>query len=343
MPLVPTMSPADMGRLSFEKGYYMDRWELPELYCPFPPLVNRNADTVEQRTIEWAAQQGLLTDPVVRKRLERVRVGWLIARTYPDTALDELQLLADWCTWLFLQDDQCDEKGIGKDPVQLAGIHNRSLAVLKGAPTHQKDRPLTFALTDLRRRLLERARPGWMARFLQTVADAFDASVWEAGNRARNSVPSVEQYLAKRPYTGGLYTLVEMVELTENLNLPFEIYDHPYIQKLTRRAVNAVCFSNDVISLAKELKQGDFHNLVVVLCHKDNISLQDAVYRVAALHDAEVRAFINLELDMPSFGPAFETAVKQYVRILKAWMRGNLDWSYMSGRYLLAQLALDGG
>ncbi len=321
----------------------MERWELPELYCPFPPLVNRNADIVEQRTIEWATQQGLLTDPIVRKRLEMVRVGWLMARTYPYTELDELQLLADWCTWLFLQDDQCDEKGIGKDPVQLAEIHNRSLAVLKGVPLHRNDRSLTIALVNLRQRLVERARYGWMPRFLASVAAAFDASVWEAGNRAANRIPSVEHYLAKRPFTGGLYTLVELMDLTENFNLPFEIYDHPYLQKLTRRAVNAVCLSNDVISLAKELRQGDFHNLVVVLRHKDNISLQDAVYRVAALHDAEVRAFINLELDMPSFGPTFEPAVKQYVTILKAWMRGNLDWSYMSGRYLLVQHALDGG
>lgn len=316
----------------------MERWELPELYCPFPSLVNRHADVVGKGTIEWAGRHGLLTEPNQRYRLEAVRVGWLIARTNPTTSLEALQLLADWCTWLFLQDDQCDERGIGKDPDAVAAIHGRSYEVLAGASLRRDDRPLTRALVDLRQRFLARARPGWMDRFLHSVASSFRASIWEAGNRAQGIIPDMDSYLDHRPFTGGVYTLVETIELTEQLGLPYEIYENPYIQKLVRRAVNVVCWSNDIVSLAKEIKQGDVHNLVLVLQHRYGISLQDAIHRAAELHDAEVRAFMELEANLPTFG-AYDPALYHYVMLQKAWMKGNLDWSYMSGRYLLAQLS----
>lgn len=316
----------------------MNGWELPELYCPFPSLVNRHADVVGRATISWAERQGLLTEPKLKYKLEAVRVGWLIARTNPTTSLEGLQLLADWCTWLFLQDDQCDERGIGKDPDAVASIHTRSYEVLAGAPLHRNDPPLTRALVDLRNRFLARARPGWMERFLQSVAASFDASIWEAGNRARGVVPDMDTYLAYRPFTGGVYTLVETIELTEQLGLPNEIYDDPYLQRIVRRAVNVVCYSNDIVSLAKEIKQGDVHNLVLVLQHRHKISLNDAIYRAAALHDAEVRAFMDLESELPGYGD-YDPAVRHYLMLQKAWMKGNLDWSYMSGRYMLAQLS----
>lgn len=314
----------------------MEHWVLPELYCPFPSTINPYTASVEQRTLAWADQQGLLTDPHTRKRLERAQIGGLIARTHPEGAGDVLQLLTDWYTWLFLQDDECDETELGRDPVALAELHNRFLAVLKGERLRKTDRPLTRALHDIRARLGNRVHSHWMERFLRSVQATFDACVWEAENRASGTVPSVEEYLAKRPYTGGLNTLVDMVEVTDHLNLPFSVYDHPYMQALTRHAVNAICFANDVLSVQKELEQNDVHNLVVILHHHE-LSFQEAINRVAALHNAEVRAFIAREQTTPSFSARNDLGIQKYITILKAWMRGNLDWSAMTGRYHLPQ------
>ncbi len=312
-------------------------WELPDLYCPFPSLVNRHADVVGRATIEWAGRHGLLTTPKQRHRLEAVRVGWLIARTNPTTSLEALQLLANWCTWLFLQDDECDENGIGKDPAAIAARHQRSYEILSGSSLQRGDRPLSRALAELRQRFVQNARHGWMDRFVQTVANSFHASIWEAGNRERHITPDLDTYLAYRPYTGGVYTFIETIEVTERLGLPFEMYDHPYLQETVRCAVNVVCWSNDIVSLAKELKEGDVHNLVLVLQQHHRITIQEAIQCAAAMHDREVSRFMALEADMPDFG-VYEAQVRHYLMLQKAWMKGNLDWSYMSGRYLLAQL-----
>ena len=81
-------------------------------------------------------------------------------------------------------------------------------------------------------------------------------------------------------------------------------------------------------------------NLAVALRAEYGLTLQAAVMRAAQMHDAEVRAFLELESRLPSFGTQSEALLKRYVAGLRSWMRGNYDWSQMTGRYRpLAQAA----
>jgi 5-epi-alpha-selinene synthase len=107
-------------------------------------------------------------------------------------------------------------------------------------------------------------------------------------------------------------------------------------------ANNVVCWSNDIISLDKEMKRGDVHNLVLALRCEHQLVLQEAIDHAGELHDAEVRAFIDLEPRLPSFGAAVDAELARYVVILRSWMRGNLDWSHASGRYRPAKPVLVG-
>lgn len=133
-----------------------------------------------------------------------------------------------------------------------------------------------------------------------------------------------------RPYTGGLYTDIELIEMTEGIALPLAV---PLVQRLARITNNVVCWSNDIFSLPKERAHLDMHNLALILRHQEEIPLQAAVDRVAILTDGQVRRFIALEALLPSFGGPLDADVRRFVGVLRAWMRGNLDWSYESGRY----------
>jgi hypothetical protein len=313
---------------------------LPELFCPFPSAVSPHAHTVDEATIAWARSLGLLGEPSAVHKLRVVGVGWLVARTTPYMGRDGLQLLADWCTWLFLQDDDCDELGIGREPAKLRELHAHSLATLRG-DAFAPDSPSQRALSDLRERIVRLGcedRIGW---FLRTVEQSFDASIWEAANRAGGIVPSVKTYIAQRAFTGGMLMVLSLTTIADGIVLPPAVREHPVVAALTRCTTNAVCWANDIISLAKELQQGDVHNLVVVLRHEYQLVLTDAIYRAAALHDAQVREFLDLQRRLPSFGGAADAHLKRYVDILRFWMRGNLDWANSSGRYLEA--VRDGG
>ena len=305
----------------------------PSLTCPFPSAINPHATEAQQATITWARRFRLLQRDAAYRRLNRLQYGMLMARAYPSAATETLQIVTDWSTWLFLLDDQCDEAGLGHDPEQLARLHTQFLAVLQGISPDKDSGPLVYGLWDLHTRILAHAPEGWQARFCRSVREYFTANVWEATNRRQRHIPDADSYCAMRLFTSAVYPCLLLIELTEGLHLPSEVYDHPDVQHLSKMANNVISWSNDIVSLEKELRQGDVHNLALILSHEQNLSLQTAVDRVSALHDAEVYAFIALARRLPSFTPAVDAELQCYVSGLRFWMRANLDWSLGTVRY----------
>jgi 5-epi-alpha-selinene synthase len=305
----------------------------PPLSCPFPSAINPYANQAQQTTIAWARRFSLLQRDAAYRRLNRLQYGMLMARAYPSAPKVALQIVTDWSTWLFLLDDQCDEAGIGQNPEQLATLHRRLLDVLCGMSPHKGDEPLVHGLWDLYTRLLAHAPEGWLERFSCSVGQYFAANVWEATNRRQGTIPDAASYCAMRLFTSAVYPCLMLIELTEDLHLPPEVYDHPNVQRLAQMTNNVISWANDIVSLEKELRQGDVHNLALILSHEQKLSLQAAVDRVGALHDAEVQTFITISQQLPSFSPAVDIEVQRYVVGMRFWMRANLDWSLATTRY----------
>ncbi|MGH8469908.1 MAG: terpene synthase family protein [Gammaproteobacteria bacterium] len=318
---------------------------LPSFFCPFLPAVSPYAEAVHQHTLEWVRRHALIKDERAFEHLRSSKFGWLAARAHPNAPLEGVTIASDWFTWLFLMDDECDECGIGKRPERLAALQGQFLRVLSGgqpeAPLDPEfrdvrkriDVPLLHALCDLRDRMEARMPRAWRARFIHSVVEYFESSKWEAANRARGIWPDAPTYIRMRPYTGALYTDIELIDMTEGIALPLAVRKHPLVQRLMLITNNVVCWSNDIFSLPKERAHLDMHNLALILQHKEEIPLQTAVDRVAVLTDKEVRRFIELEALLPSFGAPLDADVRRFIGVLRAWMRGNLDWSYESGRY----------
>jgi len=308
--------------------------EFPKLYCPFPSAINRHAEVVDKHTLAWVKKFSLVPDNDDFERLRKSKFGWLAARAYPNAPLEELKIVSDWNTWLFIRDDHCDESGLGRNPLLLSNIHADLLEILNGRAPKQGDSALAHALYDIRTRLLGKANPVWMCRFICSVIEYFESSVWEAHNRADGIIPDTSTYILMRPYTGGLYTDIELIDITEDIYLPMHVRKNDVVQRLTLMANNVVCWSNDIISFAKEFRHHDVHNLVAILCTTQP-TLQKAVDRAAELTNAEIKAFIDLQADLPSYTPEINADLQRFVAVLRSWMSGNLDWAYDSGRYTL--------
>jgi hypothetical protein len=318
---------------------------IPQLYCPFPPEVNPHFEAVHEQTLAWGRQFGLVEDERAIARLRDAKIGSLVARAYSRSPRDPLVILTDLHTWLFILDDECDEAGIGKRPQRLGALHAQCLEVLSGLkpenrPMLSRTRPdaaLIQALCDLRCRmdgLMSRAR---MERFAVSVSEYFEAGVWEAKNREIGVWPNSTTYTPIRPFAGGMYIVLDLIDLTEGDTLPLVVRKDPCYQRLMLIASNVVLWSNDLFSLHKERAHHDMHNLALVLQHEEDINLQAAVDRVAWLIEREVKRFIALEARLPSFGPAVDSLLQRFVGVFRAYMRGNIDWSCETGRYRYAE------
>lgn len=314
---------------------------MPELYCPFPSAINVYADAVHEDAAEWAQRFGLLSGESARKLFAGAGIGRFAALCHPDAPLDELRLMSHGYAWFFLQDDMEDESEVGRRPGELSEVDNRLLDILEGdAPDHRDER-LTHAFYDLRGRLEERLRAQalattWMRRFVRSVREHLDSTLWEAANRARGTVPDLESYIRMRPLTGGMVVATELTGIVEGTYLSQDVRGHPTVARITEASYNAVCWANDILSLDKELEYADVNNLVIVLRHAYEFTWQEATDRAAEMHDAEVGVFVELEANLPSFGTLADEYLQRYVANLRARIRGVLDWSYETERYRTA-------
>lgn len=308
-------------------------FEHPLLFSPFPSTISPLRDTVQAHVEEWAQAFHLVTGEVALKRFRAAKFGWLAARTFPQAAHDELLLVADWNVWLFMLDDQCDESGIGREPERLRQVFAAFTHALADPEAPFAPGPLANSLRDVWRRIRERSTAVWQSRFRSDVQNYFDACVWEASNRKRGVFPTVQDYIPMRQFTGGLITDIDLIDLTEHIDLPAEAREHPVIARMATLANNVVCWSNDIVSVSKELQRGDVHNLVLVIQHERECALQEAMSRAGAMHDRQVEEFLELERQVPDWGAPINEDMRKYLGVLRSWMRGNMDWAHETGRY----------
>ncbi len=308
---------------------------IPAIYCSFPPAINPEADAVQAQVTAWAKHFQLIQSPQALERFTASKFGYLTARAFPRAPFTPLTIVADWNVWLFLLDDHSDESGFGRDPARMQAVLGGLLGILYDESPAAHEGPLASALRDLWDRLRAHSTPVWQARFIRTVEDYFTSCVAEATNRAAERIPSVEDYIALRRQTGALLTNIDMIDLTERIGLPEEIRTGPIVTELTAQANDIVCWTNDIVSLRKEMARGDVHNLVLVLRHEHGDSLQDAVNVAARMVRERTEAFEELERARPRWDAAIETDLEKYEAVLRAWIRGNFDWGRDSGRYTL--------
>lgn len=151
-------------------------------------------------------------------------------------------------------------------------------------------------------------------------------------------MPELETYLHRRPMTAGLKIDAVFIEVMDGVQLPSALRDHPAVQRLAELADRAVCWSNDVLSLEKELQEGDTHNLVQVLMQAHGLSVQAALDEAAQMYHMEIEEFLEVERMLPSFGVEEDGQVRQYAQLLKSRIGGILTWSRRSTRYQVAEL-----
>ncbi|WP_309573156.1 terpene synthase family protein [Deinococcus sp.] len=307
----------------------------PALLNPFPVPAPDPHHGVALETSRWLSTFDLGPQDDVSRVHFSGTFAQLAAALHPSADEDALRLMADWYCVMFLHDDRCDASGVGKDPTRLRHLTGRLLTALRGHTPAPGDEPLAWAMADLSRRFREAGDDVWLGEVTHHVTAYFSSLAWEADNRARGVVPTLEEYVRMRPLTAGLAIDEAFLSLVDDLHLPDEIHAHPTVQALTVHANRAVCWSNDIISLEKELQGGDVHNLVLVLRQERGLGLQDALEAAAAMYHQELERLIDVEQHLPDLGSDINPLLARYVQLQQTRVGGILEWSWRSKRYQL--------
>jgi hypothetical protein len=311
----------------------MEDFRMPTLLFPFAAQLNPAAEALQAHAVSWVQEFQLVQKPAAVHRFEKMRFSWLIARAHPTAQVEQMQLLNDWLMWMFMLDDQFDEGAIGRNPERVPALMAALRRIVQDEAPPCSARPMMTALVNLWQRTRQTGSPSWRRRLLKHLYAYFDAYVHETQHRAAQQIPDLPTYLRTRQASGAMLFAFDFIEEVERLDLPDEVYESPPFQRVLEAANNLVCWINDLFSLPKEAAHHDVNNLVMVVQQAYGMSVQEAVERVGAMIDDELRQFQESSACIPATSSQVKIEVQVYVDHLQAWVRGIYDWSWETMRY----------
>ncbi|GAA2816603.1 terpene synthase family protein [Crossiella cryophila] len=282
---------------------------------------------VERQLAEWAQRLRLLSGEATVHRFRAARFGEFASFVYPDAP--DLLIYAKWLAWLFVVDDLYDEN---RAPGQ-GGIVNGVLPYLpdQGQPPAQPIDPASAALADMWPELRASMPDSLRERFRGHTDHYVRSYATDLANARTGLAPALAPYITLRRASGAVETCVDLIERQPAAYLPPHTAGATDLLALREAANDVICWSNDVLSLAKEIEHGELNNLVAVLRDATGLGWQAALEVAAEMVGARTREFEQISHRLLS-GDA-DPALAPFIDGVQLWIAGSLHWHQSSPRY----------
>ncbi|KAI0703666.1 terpenoid synthase [Cerioporus squamosus] len=302
----------------------------PDLIAAFPyPLrVNRHGQRVSEESKQWLLA-GCRLSKKRRAAFDGLKGGLLTAECYPLADYDQLRVCCDFINYLFNLDDIC-EKLDGK---RAASTAHEIIGALRNPHGYRPTSAVGRLTQSFWSRLTATGSLNAQKRFIDTFELYFHAVIQQVKDKASDTIPDLESYIAMRRDTSGCKPCWALIEYAYNLDLPDWVMEHPVVEGLGDAANDLVTWSNDIFSYNVEQARGDTHNMIVVVQNQEGLELQEAIDYVGDLCFGCIDRFEALRRALPSWGPEIDAQLQVYIDGLADWMIGNLVWSFETTRY----------
>jgi hypothetical protein len=313
--------------------------ELLPFHCPFPAAIHPHVDEIERHCVEWIDRFELYDCGAQREQLIATRAAEIYARALPSADAERVADVAKWLYWGFATDDLYYDNGptsrcaadflaLGASLVRLCEEPRAGFAL---------ELPYNEALRDLANAILRHATPAQRIEWTHTARGWFFGMAWDVANAERGVPPSLNDYLAMRMHTGGFASFATTLSIANGIELtPGQAASGP--MRALVEAWSTVCLLlNDLISFAKESRNGDSSsNVVRVLAHQRNCTPADAVPHAHRLTDRIATLFVALHARLLAQAERVgDGAMERFLGSLGHTWRGILDWGFLTPRYAI--------
>ncbi|KAG6856499.1 hypothetical protein H0H87_003878, partial [Tephrocybe sp. NHM501043] len=269
-------------------------YQLPDLLSLCRPFELRTNPFCRPATIaseSWllalktAKSVDLLTD-AERAKVHPAKFGLLAALCIPKCGQPQLAFFANFISILIITDSRIKSAQAGSESGWLSDLEEGE----EGAKLLSKHELFQYISPELQR-LVVKANSSWTTRFTQAVHSFRSAQLFVISNHANHVIPDLETYLPLRRGLSGLYLLLDLIELSENLILP--PMDEKMFENFTRLKQLAVDI--DVVAFNIDQVQGNLHNLINVLMTHNQLSLHGAVNLAGSMIKEMFDIFVETE------------------------------------------------
>ena len=311
--------------------------ELEPFHCPFAATIHPDAEAIERRCIEWIDRFELYGSARQRQRLICTRAAEVYARALPTADAERVADVAKWLYWGFATDDLYYDNGptsrraadflaLGAPLVRLSEEPRAAFAW---------ELPYNAALRDLTRAILRHATPAQRIEWVHTARVWFFGMAWDVANAERGVPPSLNDYLAMRMHTGGFFSWMTTLNIANGIELRPAQAAAGRVRALVEAWSTFCLLLNDLMSFAKEARNGDSSsNVVSVIAHERGCARRAAVR--AAQQQTDRIATLFLALYRPLLADAQtrgDTTMVRFLASLGHTWRGILEWGFGTPRY----------
>ncbi len=307
---------------------------LPDIYCPFPAAFAHSRHPAATE-VELAMTSALPEDgnTLIRRSVSGIHLVDHAGRLYPDVTTAGLHTVT-WYFLLFSVLDECSEQQDGGgqtfNPETLRHIHRTALRLLdQPDASSDDDLDITRIVRPLRRFLNALGDRNARKNFRNAFERSLQARIWELDHLRTASIPSLAVYPRLRRQSSMAVPLLELHPVLFGLAGSVRSLDHPAIRQLRTMLLNCVLWSNDLLSLAKELRDGSCMNLTLVLQKDRGCALQQAVDEVAWLIERETLAYLDLKGQLPRIGIGSSQELASVTALLdreERWHADSIEW-----------------
>ncbi|MFD7451170.1 hypothetical protein [Kitasatospora sp. NPDC059827] len=305
---------------------------LPRISFPVPPRLHPRADELEERTLAWLRDVGIIGTDADETYLRHSTLGRTYAWMIPEGDVERVLIATRFCVWATVQDDRYTE-GLG-----LAGrttdlsehlLACEAIAEDPHAPVPH-DVPIERAYRDLFQRIEQAATPQQVLRIRKGMLHYSVGAAADAAYAEHRTVPPVSEYRRIRHLIAHLHHHFVLTEVAQGFEMPTALVLDPQVRELTDLAIRIIGLTNDVYGCPRDVARGHIANLPMVLAHHHGHSVQTGIDLTAREIEHDTARYTELAAALRRRGSEILT---RYTRGLDDQIAGHLAWLHETGRY----------
>ncbi len=309
---------------------------------PFSAVLHPQVDELVEAHEKWLSEVCLPGDRKAVQSLVRCDLTQAIAWMWGNLSYERIRPICDLLGFIAILDDYCVRNKA--NPAKARHAVSPIIEITRDPGNILPTSTLQRAWLDMWRRIVRGAGMSaeWHRRALGDWREMFGRWLEETEEHASGTWPmaDIDAYLHKRARSYGCALFLDVCECGNDIELPAKIVHDP---KLLRMGI--ICFSvlsivNDVVSLEREESEGERHNIIIQLRHRNRIGTTAAIRESKHMVTRLCREFLDLKSGLPELCDTLGTDAEQrrrldvYVEAMERLMGGNYQWHRaLPGRY----------
>lgn len=263
---------------------YPKSWFAPVKLSPF-------SVTIEKETINWMSKLKLIRNKKKLKHILDMEPRHYAGYTHSMAAYEYALIYCKYITmWLLWDDDYVEiANDVNQVTSPLFALAGNNIKCKKNFNYYKA----FLHIGDEYERL--GASKNWRRRFAGGMLEWAKYAIKETKIRTNINDHSFEAALKLRSFTVGIRPNTLPLERAVGIEMPETILIDPEYEELLDSAARICCIVNDIVSVAKDLKNEQIYsNLVLYYKHLNKISLKDSFHALISIHDSAVLKFDHL-------------------------------------------------